>query len=558
MGFACRGWAAIGLVLCVCSCAFVSQTIRTGGAMRQTRLAPRAKQHAPRLIIFALDGAIPAALNQALASGKAPRMAALLGKNLGGGLFEHGYAAPHALAVLPSSTIADWSAQFTGQTPATDGVVGDEWFDRTTMRFYAPVPVSVSSTNDLVQVMTADLVGKALKVPTLYELLHERAYVSMLSVHRGATYFTTVPPASFAALMSDLIAGALDGQGVAKSVSASLDSASVQEVIDALNQHGIPDLQVVYFPGIDIFTHASRDTVASQAAYLEGVTDPGIGRVLDTYRAMGALDDTYVILIADHSHIPTIDDEQHELGVDFTDSPFAVVRRAGFRVRPAVLSTTEPDFQAVLAYQGFMAFVYLADRATCPQPGQRCRWTVPPRFEGDVMPVVRALYEANVSGAGAPKLRHSIDLIFARQPVAAGQPARPFEIFDGRRLVPIPEYLRRHPRPDLVDLNERMRWLGAGPYGNLAGDIVLLARACDNLPIEDRYYFAGVTHHSWHGSACEGDSHIPFILAQQGDDGARLKAIMQMFGHSPSERDLTPLALSLLGRVKAPAPAASH
>jgi hypothetical protein len=35
-----------------------------------------------------------------------------------------------------------------------------------------------------------------------------------------------------------------------------------------------------------------------------------------------------------------------------------------------------------------------------------------------------------------------------------------------------------------------MRWLSAGPYGNRAGDILLLARACTNLPIQSRYFFA--------------------------------------------------------------------
>jgi hypothetical protein len=66
----------------------------------------------------------------------------------------------------------------------------------------------------------------------------------------------------------------------------------------------------------------------------------------------------------------------------------------------------------------------------------------------------------------------------------------------------------------LSDLERRMQWLGAGSFGNRAGDILLLARACGKLPIQDRYYFAGISHHTWHGSACEQDSHIPFILAK--------------------------------------------
>jgi hypothetical protein len=67
-----------------------------------------------------------------------------------------------------------------------------------------------------------------------------------------------------------------------------------------------------------------------------------------------------------------------------------------------------------------------------------------------------------------------------------------------------------------------------------------------NVPIEDRYYFAGVTHYTWHGSACEQDSHIPFILAEPTGTGEDMRAIMSDFGgESPSERELTPLVRSL-------------
>jgi hypothetical protein len=98
----------------------------------------------------------------------------------------------------------------------------------------------------------------------------------------------------------------------------------------------------------------------------------------------------------------------------------------------------------------------------------------------------------------------------------------------------------------LSDLERRMQWLGAGPFGNRAGDILLLARACGKLPIQDRYYFAGIAHHTWHGSACEQDSHIPFILAQAGGSGGRLRALLhKTAGDSPSELAVTPLVREL-------------
>jgi hypothetical protein len=213
------------------------------------------------------------------------------------------------------------------------------------------------------------------------------------------------------------------------------------------------------------------------------------------------------------------------------------------------LGDSDKDYQAVLAYQGFMSYVYLADRSTCPNEHDLCDWAKPPRLREDVMPVVRAFYQATRTGSAIPELKGAIDLIFAREPVSGDRNANPYEIFDGRKLVPIRDYLRAHPRPDLIRLEERMNGLSAGPYGNRAGDILLLARACTNVRIEGRYVFSAVSHYTWHGSACEADSHIPFILAQQGGSGEGLRTLVRkMGGDSPSEMALTPLVRALFGQ----------
>jgi len=530
---------------------FITHTLKTGGEERSSPVEIPASTTGPRMIIFALDGAVPADLMHGIKSLQMPHVKELLGNDLGDGLFEHGYAAREALSVLPSSTIADWASIFTGSVPAWDGIPGDEWFDRESATFFAPVPVSMTDVADNTKLVTDDLIGKELKVPTLYERLAVRSYVSMLSVHRGATYYTTVGPDSLSDLFRHLVRGTLRGREPERSLSGTLDRSSVDELTQAIEEHGIPDLQVVYFPGIDIFTHAAEDPLNDQVRYLAHVTDGAIGRVLDEYRRHDALDNTYVIIIADHSHIPTMNDEDHRLGPDDDGSPFKAVAKAGFRVRKAslVVGDADNDFQAVLAYQGSMANIYLADRTTCPNDDDKCDWKKPPRFEEDVLPVLNSFYRSNQRGRPIPGLKGKLDLIFSRQPMPAGTKALPFEIFDGQELVPIDEYLSEHPRPDLPELAERMRWLGAGPYGNRAGDIVLLPEACMNVPIENRYYFAGMTHYSWHGSACEQDGHMPFILGQANGSGEKMRSIMAKFGGpSPSEREMTPLVVSIFGK----------
>jgi len=62
-----------------------------------------------------------------------------------------------------------------------------------------------------------------------------------------------------------------------------IDRDATKKAIEAIEKHGIPDLQVIYFPGIDIFTHAAEDPLESQVRYLELVTDPTVGKVLDEY-----------------------------------------------------------------------------------------------------------------------------------------------------------------------------------------------------------------------------------------------------------------------------------
>ena len=548
--------AAVASPWCLSSCGpvssrLVSKTIVSGGEQQLTVPASPPVEFGPYVIVIALDGAGPDQLMQAVQSGQAPHLALLLGKARGNGLFAHAYAAPHALSVLPSSTIADWASTFTGSAPAWDGVVGDEWFDRQTTTFYAPVPISVSDIDDNTKMTTDDLVGKTLEVPTLYELLGVQSHVSLLSVYRGATYFTTQPTSAYADLVVHLIRGTLPGGDPEGSLSGAVDSDSIGKVTETIEEHGVPVLQVVYFPGIDIFTHVAQNPLESQVRYLEQITDPAVGRVLSEYLRKGVLDNTYVILISDHAHIPTINDKSHELGTDDEDSPFAAVVKAGFRVRkPSLkLRAVDNDYQAVLAYQGFMAYLYLADRSTCLKDDERCDWKKPPRFEEDVVPALKSLYDSNRSGNPVQKLKGTIDLIFSRQPVAVGANTLPYQIYDGKGLVPIHDYLIDHPRPDLPDLEERMRWLSAGPYGNRAGDILLLAQACTDIPIQRRYYFAAVTHYTWHGSACDQDSHIPFILARPNGSGEKMRAILRRFGgDSPSERQLTPLVRALLDR----------
>ena len=522
------------------------------GGDRVLRDPMRPVRGGTRVVIFALDGVGDDEFHRAVRDGDAPHIAKLLGTEPGGG-YVHGYAVPGALSILPSTTMAAWSSIFTGEPAARTGVPGNEWFVREDRRFVAPAPTSVVGHEHTLEMLTDGLVGNAIRVPTLYELAGVRSHVSLAPVYRGADLFTTPDPAAVAGLFAEVAKGVVGDQSVEREAYSEVDLTSVDNLLEAIGNHGVPDLQVVYFPGIDLFTHVASRPLAQETRYLRTVIDSAVGRVLSAYDSLGVLDDTYFVFIADHGHTPVINDDRHSLGTDGDDEPPALLARAGFRVRPFVLELEEDeqDYQATVAYQGAMAYVYLADRSLCPARGDRCDWSRAPRLEEDVMPVVRAFHRATETGDPIPELAGTLDLIFTREPKPPGEDAVPFQVFDGRRLLPIPDYLARHPRPDLLHLAERMKGLAAGPYGHRAGDVLLLARSGLQLPVEGRFYFSG-PYQSWHGSPEAQDSRIPLVVARTSSTASDLERLVrEVVGSWPSQLDVVALVQALLGEPTA-------
>lgn len=562
MKMARKGWGSLALVALLAGVLyFVLRSdaplaeivdVAAEGGEKLLRETLRPAGGGPRVLLLALDGVGEDELRAALRSGGLPRLGALTGEATADpDLYAHGYVVPNVLSVLPSTTYAAWASLYTGEPPGRTGVPGNEWFAREEARFYAPAPVSVEGTEDAVKVYSEGLVGRVLRVPTLFERADVRSYVSLAAVHRGADLLTTPDPGAIADLAAASVEGLTGEDDVEQEVYEELDLTAVESLLETLSERGVPDLQVVYFPGVDLYTHVASPPLGEQREYLREVIDPAVGRILEEYRRQAALDDTHVVIVSDHGHTPVLDDDRHSLGTGGEDEPGAVLERAGFRVRPfelEELDEEEEDFQAVLAYQGAFAYVYLADRSTCPEEGDRCDWSRPPRLVEDVLPVAAAFHRASATGAGVPQLRGTLDLVLARPPRAPGREQLPFQVFDGRSLVPISEYLARTPRPELLDLERRLEGLATGPRGHLAGDVVLLARTGLERPIEERFYFSG-RYRSWHGSPTAQDSRISLLIAHPTSTGEELRVrLTPVLGPSPTQLDVVPLVLELLGR----------
>ncbi|MBR9990134.1 MAG: alkaline phosphatase family protein [Gemmatimonadetes bacterium] len=527
----------------------VAELIASGGTkqLNEPMRAPRGTTH---VLIFALDGVGVDELHAAVAGGRAPHIASILGADQGDGVFATAYSVPDVLTVLPSTTLAAWASVFTGEPPARTGIPGNEFFVREERRYYAPAPVTIADATHVLSTYSDDLMGGVLAVPTLYERAGVRSYVSLSHIHRGADMLVVPAAGAMGDIALALVAGIGEDDGEVESDEyGELDTAAVEILLETMQEYGPADLQVVYFPGVDLYTHIAHDPIADQRDYVRTIIDPAVGDVLSAYRNAGILDRTYIIFISDHGHTPVIDDDRHALEAEGDDEPTAVIEQAGFRMRPLSLDVDEDDdFQATVAYQGAFAYVYLADRSTCEQEGTPCDWMRAPRLQEDVLPLVRAFDNANRTGALVPAMRGTLDLIFAREPRPTSQDALPFEVWDGEALVSVEEYLAANPRPDLVALAERLHGLGAGPHGHRAGDVLLLARSGGSRPIEDRFYFSG-RYRSWHGSPDEQDSRIPLIVARSGSSGGAIRDLVRpVVGDSPSQLGLVPLIEALLAQ----------
>jgi hypothetical protein len=518
------------------------------GETRTLRPASEARsgltERRPDLLILAIDGVERDLLYPMLERGELPGMALLLGGQLGRD-FRHAHLDRRILATMPSSTMPAWATIFTGQPPSRHGVTGNEFFIRERRMMAAPAPVSFEDPSPVLAVYTEDFADYLLEAPTIYHHIRAadpgvRIWVSMGQFHGGADRLLMARRAAMAEAFREFLDQAV-AHGDARDVYAELDEEILEvvaEELDAAGPGGLPDVLTIYLPGLDLYAHhADLGPDQARRDYLIEVLDPLLADLHDQLERLGALDDRYVVLISDHGHTEVRPAARNAIGTGDDELP-AAVRAAGFRIRPFALEVDEDhDFQAVIAYGGATAFIYLADRSTCPEPGQRCDFSRPPRFVEDVLPVAEALHRASRDGSGAPALAGAIDMVLTREPRPFAEDDLPFQVYVGQgALVTIDEAMAGRPYTRYVSVERRLNDLAAGRHGERAGDIMLLANNGDERHPADRFYFS-TTYHSWHGSPSRKDSQVPLVVAHRKRSAAALTATVdEVLGEAPRQQ----------------------
>lgn len=453
-----------------------------------------------RLIVLDIDGLRRDVFLRALAEGKVPALARLIGEGL--------HLEPVSNA--PSITFCCQASIFTGAHPEEHGVMGNQFFDRFgrhshgVPRFYAFDVGDTLAVDDAVQVFTGEGLANSVlsaDVSTLYERATARGLTSTVAhnmIARGATHWLRPNVLHLARFFK--------GGWWLKLSSAEFDALMIDAIATHLRSGAQPEVLTAYFMGLDHESHVDGPDV--QLDYLTRVVDGQVAQLTQHLEAHGLLAGALCVVLSDHGQLATPDDGQHALRLSF---PFD--REMGYLFDALGLDVhdlpgEDPNCDAVVASNGGLAHVYVQHRAG--------HWADPPRLAEDVLPVARAFAEANRTGRYADTLRDSLAMILLRDVEHEGWEADYRALTADGDLIAIPDYLAAHPEIIMVDAVNRLRHL-ASP---VSGDLVLMSNYAGG------YYFSPPLK-GMHGGLHPEESECVLSLGWQGATPHQLALMRQ-------------------------------
>jgi len=247
-------------------------------------------------------------------------------------------------------------------------------------------------------------------------------------------------------------------------------------------------------------------------------------------------------------------DDAHSLVLQrlpaFDDELRRVFNRAGYNV---LHTWTQTDHDAVLAINGGMTHIYVKHGRT--DGPDDMPWSVPPRYMEDVRPIAERFYKNNTGEIiDEPGLAGTLDLILVRNPSSDFSGA--YEVLEFITSGPMSGQFEPVPLSEAVGNG----WVDAR-YVNFeenvqrlqdvrSGDVILLpANVCLN---NGTGYYFGKTLPAWHGSLCQSDMTIPFIVSfpnAEGEARTRFENIVNTLPLPTNEvriTDIVPTVFQLL------------
>lgn len=227
-------------------------------------------------LIFFADGLDARRLDELLARGELPHVQKRF--------IEGGLRVEHAVASLPPITYPNAVSLLTGVHPGHHGIVGNQWFDRRTLRF-----------QDYSSAATYRAVNEDFRAATLFEILADDFTVSIQShTRRGAVY-----------TFDRMVESGIDWFfGRYREVDERVGKRFVDLIPLAEGVRRWPRVVLTYFPGIDQTGHVHG---SASPAYEEAIRnlDRQIGRIAGVLDALKLSDRIYLVLVTDHGHVAT-------------------------------------------------------------------------------------------------------------------------------------------------------------------------------------------------------------------------------------------------------------
>lgn len=436
-----------------------------------------------------------------------------------GALFSDGVWVRYGTTVFPSETLPSQASLFTGCQVRRHMIVGNAWLDRThdpvtLMDFntaanaaavygysLAGLPTGVLPLTDPEGLLNRQLNPE---VPTLYEVAGEAGLTSTVIFNqysRGATRWVRPGRAAilYFALAFKLRAG-----------FRNIDVHTADVAAAAIRKDDLPNLLVIYFPGLDTWGHYTDDQ--GQVRYLTEALDPQVRKVVRELEKKKALDNTIFAVTSDHG--------QTWVSADAEMVPLGALARAlsqkGYNVATSAERAIASD--CFITVVGGCAHIYIKNKTTG-------NWKNLPALE-HLLPAANCL--SSICALEYPEKRGAAEddnswLIFVRTSLDDT-----YQVYHEGEIVPLDKFfwekLERYPQvfKNVYGLNSIR-----------SGDIVVFSNFDKGCYISEGRWARS------HGGLSLVDTAIPIIFSGTG--------VPRRVVERASILDIAPTILDLLG-----------